>query len=123
MERYVRIFLLFALLGTADVAGALKPVTAPYTILLGLAQDGGYPQAGCNRPDCEAAWADQRLKRRVASLGIVDPVSNQRWMIDATPDFPAQLRMLQGKPSSAPSGHLLPRGEGDHAPSRPTNKP
>src|SRR5688500_20347916 len=104
MERYVRTFLLLALVGTADVAPALKNVApalkpasaAPYTILLGLAQDGGYPQAGCNRPDCEAAWTDQRLRRRVASLGIVDPVSNQRWMIDATPDFPEQLRMLQG---------------------------
>ena len=110
MERYVRIFLLLALVGLADVATALKnvapalknvapalkPANAPYTILLGLAQDGGYPQAGCNRPDCEAAWTDQRLRRRVASLGIVDPTSNQRWMIDASPDFPAQQRMLQG---------------------------
>jgi pyrroloquinoline quinone biosynthesis protein B len=112
MKRYVRTFLLLALVGAADVAPALKPASSPYTILLGLAQDGGYPQAGCNRPDCEAAWTDQRLRRHVASLGIVDPTSNQRWMIDASPDFPAQLRMLQVDPSSAPSGHLLPRGEG-----------
>ena len=96
MKRYVRIFLLVALVGVSGEAPALKPATTPYTILLGLAQDGGYPQAGCNRPDCEAAWTDQRLRRRVASLGIADPTSNQRWMIDATPDFPEQLRMLQG---------------------------
>jgi pyrroloquinoline quinone biosynthesis protein B len=30
----------------------------------------------------------------VASLGIVDPQSRQRWIIDATPDFPSQLRTL-----------------------------
>jgi pyrroloquinoline quinone biosynthesis protein B len=110
MKRYLAIFLLVA---SADVAPALKPSTQPYTILLGLAQDGGYPQAGCNRPDCEAAWTDQRLRRHIASLGIVDPASNQRWMIDATPDFPGQLRMLSGPPlhgillTHAHIGHYL----------------
>jgi pyrroloquinoline quinone biosynthesis protein B len=93
MERYLAIFLLVAF---AEAAPALAPADQPYTILLGLAQDGGYPQAGCTRPDCQAAWTDQRLRRHIASLGIVDPVSNQRWMIDATPDFPEQLRMLRG---------------------------
>lgn len=67
---------------------------APYVMVLGIAQDGGYPQAGCTRPDCVAAWKDPSLRKHVASLAIVDPVSNQRWLIDATPDFPAQLEML-----------------------------
>ncbi len=60
-------------------------------MVLGIAQDGGYPQAGCNRPDCIEGWKNPR---RVASLAIVDPISKQRWIIDATPDFPAQLRAL-----------------------------
>ena len=63
-------------------------------MVLGIAQDGGYPQAGCNRPDCVAAWNDPARRRLVASLAIVDPVSKQRWIIDATPDFPLQLRRL-----------------------------
>jgi pyrroloquinoline quinone biosynthesis protein B len=70
---------------------------APYTIVLGIAQDGGYPQAGCERPDCVAAWNDPKLQRHVASLGIVDPSTNERWIIDATPDFPSQLHILGGK--------------------------
>src|SRR5687767_2430655 len=108
----MRLVATFIALITLSCSTAPPPPTAPFAVVLGIAQDGGYPQAGCNRPDCIAAWNDQRLRRRVASLGIVDPLSNQRWMIDATPDFPEQLRMLQGNPSSAPSGHLLPRGEG-----------
>jgi len=68
--------------------------TEPFAIVLGVAQDGGYPQAGCNRPDCVAAWRNPRLRQRVASLAIVDPQSHQRWIIDATPDFPSQLRTL-----------------------------
>ncbi|HEX6083280.1 MAG TPA: MBL fold metallo-hydrolase [Thermoanaerobaculia bacterium] len=75
--------------------------TWPYAVVLGIAQDGGYPQAGCNRPDCVAAW---RNPERVASLGIIDPISNERWIIDATPDFPSQLRDLGG---TAPTGILL----------------
>jgi pyrroloquinoline quinone biosynthesis protein B len=77
--------------------------TVPYVLVLGIAQDGGYPQAGCNRPDCVAAWRDPALRRRVASLAIVDPESHQRWIIDATPDFPSQLRTLEVE---------APRGEG-----------
>src|SRR3954453_11294552 len=77
------------------VACASAPTTtAPYAIVLGIAQDGGYPQAGCNRPDCVAAWRNPKLRRRVASLAIIDPQSHQRWIIDATPDFPSQLRTL-----------------------------
>jgi pyrroloquinoline quinone biosynthesis protein B len=128
MKRYLEIFLLVAVAGAAF---GVQPANQPYTILLGLAQDGGYPQAGCTRPDCQAAWTDQRLRRHIASLGIVDPISHQSWMIDATPDFPEQLRMLQSPlppqrervaggrvrvPSSAPSGHLLPTGEGSPIP-------
>jgi len=73
---------------------AVLLAAAPYTIVLGIAQDGGYPQAGCNRPDCVAAWRDPRKRKRVASLAIVDPDSGQRWIIDATPDFPSQLATL-----------------------------
>lgn len=73
---------------------ALALALTPYTIVLGITQDGGYPQAGCNRADCVAAWKDPRKRQRVASLGIVDPVTGERWIIDATPDFPSQLRTL-----------------------------
>lgn len=68
-----------------------------YVQVLGIAQDGGYPQAGCERPDCVAAWNDPKLRRHVASLAIVDATTNERWMIDATPDFPQQLHMLGGR--------------------------
>lgn len=79
-------------------------ILAPYIMVLGIAQDGGYPQAGCVRPDCLAAWKQPSLRRHVASLAIVDPISNQRWLIDATPDFAEQLSMLGGK---TPDGILL----------------
>lgn len=94
------------LLLLAACATAPPPTTStnPYTLVLGIAQDGGYPQAGCNRPDCAAAWRDLDKRHRVASLAIVDPQSKQRWLLDATPDFPSQLRTLD---ETAPRGAAL----------------
>ena len=68
---------------------------APFVQVLGIAQDGGYPQAGCQRPCCAGAWGNVDQRRSVASLGIVDPASGEGWLIDATPDFPRQLAALQ----------------------------
>jgi len=62
--------------------------------VLGIAQDGGYPHAGCQRTCCLKAWRDRALRRHVSSIAIIDPQSRERWVIDATPDFTAQLEML-----------------------------
>lgn len=67
---------------------------APFVVVLGIAQDAGFPQAGCQKECCSGVWNAKMLQRSVASLGIVDPVSGERWMIDATPDFPDQLHRL-----------------------------
>jgi pyrroloquinoline quinone biosynthesis protein B len=79
----------------AKAAG--EPPTAqgqPYVIVLGIAQDGGYPQAGCRKACCERAWRDPERARYVSCIAIVDPATKQRWIVDATPDFPDQLRLL-----------------------------
>jgi pyrroloquinoline quinone biosynthesis protein B len=64
--------------------------TGPFVVVLGTAQDGGYPQAGTKPGD---AWNPDR-RRLVASLALVDPVSGERWLFDATPDFKEQLHAL-----------------------------
>ncbi len=63
----------------------------PYLIVLGIAQDGGIPHAG-NKG--HKGWSDPKFKRHAVSLGLVDPATKERWMIDATPDFREQLHML-----------------------------
>ena len=84
------------LASTAGAAAALHaaPAERPFAIVLGTAQDGGYPQAGCKKDCCKGAWGDATKRRDVASLGIVDPGSNQRWFIECTPSFPRQVRRL-----------------------------
>ena len=68
--------------------------SGPYTVVLGIAQDAGVPHAGCRRPCCEQARLDPSLRRYAACLAVVDPLSKQRWIIDATPDFKDQLGLL-----------------------------
>ena len=109
-----RLLAISALLFTACATTVPPTPVGPYTEVLGIAQDGGYPQAGCNRPDCIAAWRDPKLRRRVASLAIVDPQSKQRWIIDATPDFPSQLRTLDESAPGTLDGILLTHAHMGH---------
>lgn len=64
------------------------PELFPFLTVLGIAQDGGVPQAGAH---WHPAWEDHTLRRRAACLGIADLATNQRWMIECTPDFREQL--------------------------------
>jgi pyrroloquinoline quinone biosynthesis protein B len=94
---------LLAMLGSAAVAiagtasgsgsppGQAVSVAPPFAVVLGIAQDGGYPQAGTKE---SAAWEDPAQRRLVASLALVDPLSGERWLVDCTPDFPRQLHRL-----------------------------
>jgi pyrroloquinoline quinone biosynthesis protein B len=70
---------------------AATPSHPPFAVVLGVAQDGGYPQAGTKE---SAAWEDRARRRLVAALAVVDPQSGERWLVDCTPDFPEQLHRL-----------------------------
>ncbi len=91
----VRVVLMVALLTGCESAPSVGTIAdGPFVTVLGVAQDAGYPQAACRRACCITAWADATLTRQVSCLGIVDPGTGERWLIDATPDFRAQLHLL-----------------------------
>ena len=66
----------------------------PYVVVLGIAQDGGAPHAACIKDCCVDRWDNPQLHNMVSSIGIVDPSTDEVWMIDATPDFSMQLNTL-----------------------------
>lgn len=68
--------------------------TTPYLMILGITQDTGYPQINCSESCCEVAWDKTELKKMTTSLAIVDPISNQQWILDATPNITEQLHLL-----------------------------
>jgi pyrroloquinoline quinone biosynthesis protein B len=84
-------------------------------ILLGTAQDGGVPQAGCYCRHCRAARADPARRRLVACLALVDHAARQSWLIDATPDLREQLHALhEWAPGCPLSGIVLTHAHGGH---------
>ena len=92
--------------------GILSGSAAPTAVVLGIAQDGGVPHAGCHQPLCVSARNDPSLRKRVASLGLVDPAANRRFLVDATPDLADQMERLGGLPDAillthAHIGHYL----------------
>ena len=101
MKRRLSVLSFLTLGAIALFARATGAGRSPYVIVLGIAQDGGIPQTGTKE---HRGWTDKRFRRLVTCLGIVDEDRSQRWMIDATPDFPEQLHLLddvapvEGKP-------------------------
>ena len=72
-------------------------LSVPLLTVLGIAQDGGVPHSGCYQECCRDAWLHSSAQKLVSCLGIIDPISQERWMIDATPDFKFQLRSLHNQ--------------------------
>jgi pyrroloquinoline quinone biosynthesis protein B len=59
--------------------------------LLGIAQDGGFPQPGCTCPNC----TNLNLPSSSAvCLAIIDEESQSYWLIDAPPQFEQATRPL-----------------------------
>ncbi len=75
----------------------------PYVVVLGIAQDAGYPQAGCDKQCCAPAWDDWQRRRFASCIAIVEPNSGKRYLIDCTPDFRDQLRLLDQLAPSRPN--------------------
>jgi len=72
------------------------PIT-PYVMVLGIAQDAGYPQMNCKKDCCKQAWENPDLERTTSCLAILDPISKEQWIIDATPNIKEQLQLLKQK--------------------------
>jgi pyrroloquinoline quinone biosynthesis protein B len=83
---------------------ATNPKQDPFVVVLGTLQDGGSPHMGCEKDCCRNPDAS----RKVVSLGLIDPVSNKKFLLEATPDFVAQTSMLKALLPS--SENKLPDG-------------
>ena len=90
--------------------------TGVHAIVLGAAQDGGVPQAGCACARCAAARGGSAPRLRPACLGLVDREGG-RFLIDATPALPEQLDLLLAEDCETPrelSGVLLTHAHAGH---------
>ena len=80
----------------AACAGAPPPASAPAACdlyVLGVAQDGGLPHFGCEKPCCVSARATGR-SLSPACLGVVDRRCDKLLLVEATPSVERQVAML-----------------------------
>lgn len=106
--------LVAAVLCLLSGAVALLAVASPAAsgvrvVILGTVQDGGMPQTGCDCSRCAAARKNPALARHVASLAILVRATGHVYLVDATPDLPAQIEAIH-------AFHPHPAGKTDRAP-------
>ncbi|WP_350287679.1 MBL fold metallo-hydrolase [uncultured Croceitalea sp.] len=92
--------------------GQRKSVQKPDVelMVLGTVQDAGSPHIGCQKVCCAELFEHPDNKRKVVSLGLVDYETQQTFLFEATPDMPAQLKMLKRfseVPNEIPNGIFL----------------
>ena len=63
--------------------------------VLGTAQDGGYPHAGCKDDCCENAWNQSSLHRLPVSIVALDQINKKFYLFDVTPKIKEQLHLLE----------------------------
>ena len=62
--------------------------------VLGTAQDGGYPHAGCKDVCCLNIWDQPLLHRLPSSIAAVDQKNQKFYLFDITPNIKEQLHLL-----------------------------
>ena len=67
--------------------GAALADDATSILVLGIAQDAGYPQTDCYKPHCMRAWQDPSLRRKASSIAVIDESGKSKYLFDATPDI------------------------------------
>ncbi|NNK31790.1 MAG: MBL fold metallo-hydrolase [Xanthomonadales bacterium] len=98
----MRFLRLAALLCACLISPPALAGDATYLLVLGIAQDAGYPQAGCYRPHCQPGWDDPDRRRLASSVAVIDEAGGATYLIDATPDIRHQLyRLNRAAPGDA----------------------
>ena len=66
-----------------------------WVMVLGIAQDAGYPQIACEKECCVPAFNNPNKIQKVSALGVVDLQVQQQFLVDATPDITSLMRLLR----------------------------
>ncbi|NNE25354.1 MAG: pyrroloquinoline quinone biosynthesis protein PqqB [Saprospiraceae bacterium] len=70
-------------------------------MVLGTAQDAGYPQIACQKSCCKELNAHQEKGGKVVSLGLIDRLADMSFIFEATPDCIAQTAALAQRADDA----------------------
>jgi pyrroloquinoline quinone biosynthesis protein B len=82
--------------GCVSTKTATENLPEQFIVVLGIAQDAGFPHPYCGKICCESVAKGKTPRQNVTCLGIVDRTTQQVFMVEATPDFTQQERILRG---------------------------
>src|ERR1051326_5644460 len=102
------VFIVIFILAACNTAPNTEPGqngAKPYIAVLGIAQDAGYPQAGCEKECCKRYYTGKEKKHFVSCIALVSPADSLYWLFDCTPDLPLQLHLVDSITHLGPS-HL-----------------
>ncbi|WP_430412377.1 MBL fold metallo-hydrolase [Kordia sp.] len=75
----------------------IPEVHGQYIMVLGTAQDAGYPQINCNKLCCQPYHDGKVEKKLISCLGLIDLEAKKKWLFDATPDITQQIQHLSNE--------------------------
>lgn len=69
-------------------------------VVLGNVQDAGSPHIACTKDCCKDLFENPDHSRKIASLGLIDPINKKHYLFEATPDLTFQMKMLKNMAKS-----------------------
>jgi len=100
MKYFLLCFLFIFCFSCTEEKAAEKPVKQQVFIestslmVLGTVQDGGSPHIGCKKKCCADLFEYPDPRRKVVSLGLVDYEDKKTFILEASPDMPEQMKVL-----------------------------
>ena len=91
MRRFKIYFFLFFFIFYQSINGQKSSLRLN---VIGTIQDGGSPHIGCEKKCCKFLSQEEKNKRLVTSLALVDIDYDKLFLFEATPDIEKQLRLL-----------------------------
>lgn len=79
---------------TALISCSINVFAQAELVILGVAQDAGYPQTMCYQAHCLPAWEKFQDRKLATSIALIDHTTKQKYLFEATPNMPEQLYRL-----------------------------
>ena len=112
MTILVKLLIVLFLIMTTPAHAQTK---TPYIYILGVAQDAGFPQAGCYKPRCMEGWKSHEKRLSATSLAVIDSGNHKKYLFEATPNLPEQLFLLEREaPNSSLAGIFITHAHMGH---------
>ena len=92
MTRFGKMCFVLFLVISISAHGEIK---TPYIFILGVAQDAGFPQAGCYKAHCMEGWNNKEKRLSATSLAVIDNENQKKYLFEASPNLPEQLFLLE----------------------------